>query len=352
MVRPINGQQVRSKSTGRIRLTRFRWGWASSDRSKPTGPVLEDFQGRQNKPTHTRRCVAARGDGDGLGVVETFGMYPRWRWREIGDVDVTFRSGFDYTEMVSLPRVAVRRDDDGGNRKKVGVGSMVATEVVGNRGAHHRRSEKACRRATRVVLVGEKRKWFEILVFKHRGMGRMILETFGVEKYTDEFINSTNYLLKVMKYEGSQTNEPSLRALSDQTTILYQNEADGLEILSKDGEWITVKPSPSSFIFIVGESLSVWLNGGLSSPYHRVVMKGNKVRYSIGLFVIARDGYQVKVPEELVDDKNSLLFKPFDYEEFLGLYSAKVAGGALLGYGLKSYLQCLKLHHNNSCIKY
>ncbi|KAE8724586.1 gibberellin 3-beta-dioxygenase 1-like [Hibiscus syriacus] len=168
---------------------------------------------------------------------------------------------------------------------------------------------------------------------------RMILENFGVEKYTDEFIDSTNYLLKVMKYEGSETSEPSLRAHSDQnlTTILYQNEVDGLEIQNKDGEWINVKPSPNSFIFILGESLSIWLNGRLSSPYHRVVMKGNKVRYSIGLFAIARGGYQVKVPEELVDDKNSLLFKPFDYEEFLGLYSAKAARGALLGYGLKSY---------------
>ncbi|KAK8604276.1 hypothetical protein V6N13_099223 [Hibiscus sabdariffa] len=168
---------------------------------------------------------------------------------------------------------------------------------------------------------------------------RMILEIFGVEKYTDEFIDSTNYLLKVMKYDGSLTSEPSLRAHSDQnlTTILYQNEVDGLEILNKDGEWNPVKLSPNSFIFIIGESLSVWLNGRLCSPYHRVVMKGNKTRYSIGLFAIARGGNRVKVPEELVDDQNALLFKPFDYEEFLRLHSTKVAGGALLGFGLKSY---------------
>ncbi|KAL4348775.1 hypothetical protein GQ457_17G015160 [Hibiscus cannabinus] len=168
---------------------------------------------------------------------------------------------------------------------------------------------------------------------------RMILEIFGVEKYTDEFIDSTNYLLKVMKYDGSVTGEPSLRAHSDQnlTTILYQNEVDGLEILNKDGQWNRVKLSPNSFIVIIGESLSIWLNGRLCSPYHRVVMKGNKERYSIGLFAIARGGYQVKVPEELVDDQNALRFKPFDYEDFLRLHSTKVSGGALLGFGLKSF---------------
>ncbi|XP_022777150.1 probable 2-oxoglutarate-dependent dioxygenase AOP1 [Durio zibethinus] len=52
---------------------------------------------------------------------------------------------------------------------------------------------------------------------------RMILGSFDLEKYMDEFIDSTNY---IMKYEGPQTTEPTLRACahSDQTmmTLLYQ----------------------------------------------------------------------------------------------------------------------------------
>ncbi|KAG4154526.1 hypothetical protein ERO13_D03G073600v2 [Gossypium hirsutum] len=167
---------------------------------------------------------------------------------------------------------------------------------------------------------------------------RMILETFGVEKYVDEFIDSTNYILKDMKYEGSQSSKPSLRAHSDQNlvTLLYQNEVNGLEIQNKDGEWINVKPSPNTFFVMTGESLSVWLNGGLSSTYHRVTMKESKARYCVGLFATPRGGYQVKAPKELVDDKNGLLFKPFDYEEFLGFYSIHAARGALES-GLKAY---------------
>lgn len=39
---------------------------------------------------------------------------------------------------------------------------------------------------------------------------RMVLESLGVEKYYDEHIASTNYLLRVMKYKGPQTNDAKL----------------------------------------------------------------------------------------------------------------------------------------------
>ncbi|XP_039045456.1 probable 2-oxoglutarate-dependent dioxygenase AOP1.2 [Hibiscus syriacus] len=46
---------------------------------------------------------------------------------------------------------------------------------------------------------------------------RMVLEISGVEKYADELIESTNYILNAMKYEGSQTSVPFLGAHVDQT---------------------------------------------------------------------------------------------------------------------------------------
>ncbi|XVE88980.1 hypothetical protein DITRI_Ditri19aG0113300 [Diplodiscus trichospermus] len=170
---------------------------------------------------------------------------------------------------------------------------------------------------------------------------RMILDSFDLEKYMDELMDATSYMLRVMKYKGPETGEPTLaaRAHSDQNmmTLLYQiNEVNGLEIETKDGEWIKVKPSPDTFIFMVGESLSVWLNGRLPSPCHRVIVTGNKTRYTAGLFAIPRGGYQVKAPEELVDEENPLLFKPFDYDEFLVFYATQLARGATKS-GLKVY---------------
>ncbi|KDP37168.1 hypothetical protein JCGZ_06224 [Jatropha curcas] len=153
---------------------------------------------------------------------------------------------------------------------------------------------------------------------------RMILESLGVEKYLDEHMNSTNYLLRVMKYKGPQTTETKL-GLHPHTdknivTILYQNQVDGLEVKTKEGEWINVKLSPHSFVVMIGDSLYAWANGRLYSPYHRVMMSGNEARYSAGLFSIPKAGYMVKAPEELVDEQHPLLFKPFDHVKFLGFY--------------------------------
>ncbi|XP_039058736.1 probable 2-oxoglutarate-dependent dioxygenase AOP1 [Hibiscus syriacus] len=159
---------------------------------------------------------------------------------------------------------------------------------------------------------------------------RMVLESFGVEKYTDELIYATNYTLRAIKYGRPQTgNEPTLGADAHTNkiwiTLLYQNEMKGLEILTKDGEWINIKPPPNSFIILSGESLGVWLNVLLSVPYNRVVTKGNKVRYSIAVFANPRGGYPVKVPEEFVDGKNGSLFKLFDYDEYLQHYASQIA---------------------------
>ncbi|EEF46339.1 conserved hypothetical protein [Ricinus communis] len=79
---------------------------------------------------------------------------------------------------------------------------------------------------------------------------------------------------------------------------------DGLEVQTKDGEWFNVKFSPHSFIVLIGESLSAWTNGRLHSPYHRVMIGGNKTRYSAILFAIPKEGYIVKAVEELVGEEH------------------------------------------------
>ncbi|KAI6671950.1 hypothetical protein NL676_006835 [Syzygium grande] len=168
---------------------------------------------------------------------------------------------------------------------------------------------------------------------------RMILESLSVEKYLDEHMNSTNYLLRVMKYEGPQTTDTKL-GLNSHTdknivTILCQNEVEGLEVQTKDGEWFSTQPSPNSYIVMIGDSLYAWVNGRLHSPHHRVMMSGNKARYSVGLFSIPKGGYMIKAPDELVDEEHPLLFKPFDHVEFLGFYYTEF--GQRAEFALKTY---------------
>ena len=93
---------------------------------------------------------------------------------------------------------------------------------------------------------------------------RMTMESFGIEKYLDEHLNSTYYVLRMMKYtappdDDVEETKLGLRSHTDKNiiTILHQYEVDGLEIMTKDGKWIKVKPSQNSFIIMVGDSLCV-----------------------------------------------------------------------------------------------
>ncbi|GMY32838.1 2-oxoglutarate-dependent dioxygenase AOP3-like [Fagus crenata] len=90
---------------------------------------------------------------------------------------------------------------------------------------------------------------------------RMVFERYGVEKYYDSHMESTTHTLAILKYaepHKTGTNE-GLPNHTDKhfTSILHQNGVKGLEIKTKDGEWIGFDPSPSSFIFLAADALQV-----------------------------------------------------------------------------------------------
>lgn len=69
--------------------------------------------------------------------------------------------------------------------------------------------------------------------------------------------------------------------------------------------------------------IQVWTNGRLHAATHRVVMSGDKNRFSIGFFSVPKWGKILKAPEEMVDDEHPILFKPFDFGEFMKFFSRK-----------------------------
>ncbi|KAI9107491.1 hypothetical protein K1719_021528 [Acacia pycnantha] len=170
---------------------------------------------------------------------------------------------------------------------------------------------------------------------------KMVLESLGVEKYLDEHMNSTNYVLRVMKYSAPQTEDAKIGINSHTdknivTTLCQLNGISGLDVETKDGKWITYQPSSAhSFVVMIGNSFLAWSNGRLYSPFHRVMMTGNEARYSAGLFSIPKGGYVIKAPEELVDEEHPLLYKPFDHVEFLKYYYTEE--GQRQKFALKAY---------------
>ncbi|OIT07889.1 PREDICTED: 2-oxoglutarate-dependent dioxygenase AOP3-like [Nicotiana attenuata] len=149
---------------------------------------------------------------------------------------------------------------------------------------------------------------------------QMILGSYGLEKYYEPLKNSYMYLMRFIKYRSPKMDEINIGHLPHRDKsfmgIIDTNQVGGLEMQTRDGNWMTFHPSPyKTVVFIAGEPFTAWSNGRVYAPMHRVIMKGTEDKYSLALFSFMRG--TVKIPEELIDDENPQYFKSFDHFEYL-----------------------------------
>ncbi|XP_057969340.1 probable 2-oxoglutarate-dependent dioxygenase AOP1 [Malania oleifera] len=155
---------------------------------------------------------------------------------------------------------------------------------------------------------------------------KMIFESYGAGKYFDKFIESTNYLLRLIQYRVPKGNESNIGAHchTDKgvVTIIHQNQVNGLEIRTKDGGWIEFdhEDIPSTFVVFAGDALLAWSNGRIHSPQHQVIISGNETRYSVGLFSFHNG--TIEIPKELVDDEHPAKFKSFSNYGLLNFFTS------------------------------
>lgn len=64
-------------------------------------------------------------------------------------------------------------------------------------------------------------------------------------------------------------------------TVLCQDDVGGLEVQTRDGEWVKAHPIEGTFVVNVGDLLARWSNNRFSSTPHRVVNRSGRERYSL-----------------------------------------------------------------------
>lgn len=100
---------------------------------------------------------------------------------------------------------------------------------------------------------------------------RMILDSYSL---LAEDIIPCKYLVRGTKYKAPSMGDYSmgLYAHTDKylLTILAEEQVRGLEVLSKDGQWIPLSPSPNSFVVLVGDlfMVSLSLATSFTSKFH------------------------------------------------------------------------------------
>ncbi|PPD80741.1 hypothetical protein GOBAR_DD22336 [Gossypium barbadense] len=121
----------------------------------------------------------------------------------------------------------------------------------------------------------------------------MLIDSYGLEEESLKMIYKT--LVRMMKYMSPSPGEykSGLHSHTDKpvSTLICEDQISGLEV-------------------------EAWSNGRLKSVNHRVMMSGDKDRYSIAAFVIPNEGTIIKTPKEFIYDQHPRLFKDFDFMDF------------------------------------
>jgi isopenicillin N synthase-like dioxygenase len=145
--------------------------------------------------------------------------------------------------------------------------------------------------------------------------GRALLQAIALylgldEHYFDRHIHNGNSILRAIHYPPiMQEPKSAIRAEQHEDinliTLLVGASADGLQILTKQNEWVPVTSLPEQIVVNVGDMLQRLTNNKLKSTTHRVVNPPremwNTSRYSIPFFLHPKSEMSLACLESCID---------------------------------------------------
>jgi len=146
------------------------------------------------------------------------------------------------------------------------------------------------------------------------------------ENYFDQFVVNGNSIIRAIHYPPI-THEPKSAIRAEQhedinlITLLIGASADGLEILSKQDEWVPVTSLPEQIVVNVGDMLQRFTNNKLRSTTHRVVNPKRELwhtsRFSIPFFLHPKASMSLKCLDSCVDEKTPRAYDDCTAGEYL-----------------------------------
>ncbi len=146
------------------------------------------------------------------------------------------------------------------------------------------------------------------------------------ECYFDTHIEKGNSILRCIHYPPiTQAPKNAMRAEQHEDinliTLLVGASADGLEILSKKGEWVAVTALPEQIVVNVGDMLQRLTNNKLRSSTHRVVnppqAKWSTPRFSMPFFLHPKSEMSLACLEDCIDDSHPKAYPDVTAGEYL-----------------------------------
>ncbi len=146
------------------------------------------------------------------------------------------------------------------------------------------------------------------------------------EHYFDEFVFNGNSILRAIHYPPI-SSEPKSAIRAEQhedinlITLLVGASADGLQILTKQNEWVGVTSLPEQIVVNVGDMLQRFTNNKLRSTTHRVVNPARDFwhtsRFSIPFFLHPQSSMSLKCIDSCVDEHHTKVYDDITAGEYL-----------------------------------
>lgn len=146
------------------------------------------------------------------------------------------------------------------------------------------------------------------------------------EHYFDKWVHNGNSILRAIHYPPI-VGEPksSIRAEQHEDinliTLLVGASADGLQILTKQNEWVGVTSLPEQIVVNVGDMLQRLTNNKLRSTTHRVVNPPRELwgtsRYSIPFFLHPKGDMSLASLQSCIDAQHPKAYEDATAGEYL-----------------------------------
>ncbi len=113
-------------------------------------------------------------------------------------------------------------------------------------------------------------------------------------------------------------------------TLLATDDAGGLEVRTREGEWLAAPHVPGAFVCNIGDCLMRWTNDIYVSTPHRVVNPAGRERYSVAFFLDPNPDAVISCLPGCATDERPAKYAPIRGDDYLqGKLDATYAASGL-----------------------
>lgn len=161
------------------------------------------------------------------------------------------------------------------------------------------------------------------------GLARQLLVVFEQalqlpQGFFDPFFERPTTNLKLLHYPAQPADRPEDQyGAAPHTdfgfvTILAQDNTGGLEVRSRQNNWISAPVVPGTFVVNIGDVLARWTNGRFASTPHRVINRApDRSRYSVPFFMDPNMNQTIECLPGCCGPDNPSKFEPVVYRDYI-----------------------------------